>query len=91
MTSDQVNGAFEVVGGLMLVANVLRLHRDKETKGVGAFPTAFFTSWGLWNCWFYPHNGLTYSFLGGVFLAGVNFVWLCQMVYYRKTETRQWD
>jgi len=86
LTSDEVNGLWEVMGGFMLLANVFRLYRDKEVKGVGAWPTAFFTSWGLWNCFFYPINGLVYSFLGGMFLASVNLVWLCQMLYYIKLK-----
>lgn len=86
MSSDLVNGLFEFAGGLMLVWNIRRLYLDKEVKGASMLPLAFFTSWGLWNCWFYPTNGLWYSFLGGVFLAVVNAIWLGQMFYYIKVR-----
>lgn len=83
MSPDALNAVFEFVGGLMLWGNVRRLYRDKQTKGVSLLPTAFFTSWGLWNLYFYPAVGAPLSFFGGAFLAVANLTWLGQMAFYR--------
>ena len=52
---DFVNATFELGGGFLLLWNCLRLYRDKEVKGVSVGVTAFFTLWGYWNLYYYPH------------------------------------
>lgn len=86
MNSDLTNGAFELVGALMLALNVRRLCRDKEVKGFAPGPLAFFCGWGMWNCYFYPAHGLWYSFAGGALLCAVNLVYVLQVVYYLKVH-----
>jgi len=46
----------------------------------------FFTSWGMWNLFYYPHLGQWYSFAGGVFIVSVNTFWLGQIIYYRRNR-----
>jgi hypothetical protein len=82
ITPDIVNGAFELVGGCMLMTNVLRIYKDKILKGYNPISTVFFTGWGLWNLFYYPHLGQWFSFAGGVFIVTVNSFWLGQIVYY---------
>lgn len=82
MTGDLVNGLLEVGGAVVLTANVVRLHRDQEVRGVSPWPTAFFTLWGLWNCYFYPANGFMLSMVGGMLLVVVNTIWLGQVFHY---------
>ena len=82
MNSDLVNGLFEFAGAIMLSMNVLRLYRDKVLKGVSWWPTGFFTTWGLWNLYFYPANGLMWSYYGGLAIVTVNAVWLMMILHY---------
>lgn len=74
--SDICNGAFEAVGGGMIWLNVRQLLKDKVIKGVHWGPTVFFTSWGLFNLYFYPANNLWFSFAGGVSIVLANLTWL---------------
>ena len=84
MTSwpDIINGSSELFGAVLLLTNVVRLHRDKFVQGVHWTPTAFFTAWGLWNLFYYPHLGQWFSFVGGLAIVVVNAIWLGQFVYY---------
>lgn len=84
MSPDLFNGCFEFVGAVMLWSNVRRLYRDKETKGISIGPTAFFTSWGFWNLFYYSNLNQRFSFIGGANLVLANVVWLGQMIYYRR-------
>lgn len=86
MSADLVNGLFELFGSFFLALNVLRLHRDKQVKGVNWMATAFFMAWGYWNLYFYPAVGALLSFYGGVAIVIVNTAWLGQMVYYIRKE-----
>lgn len=86
MLPDLINGAFETFGGCALLLSVIRLHRDKQVRGVHWGNVGFFTAWGLWNLLYYPTLGQWASFAGGVFLVAVNAVWLGQIIYYQARE-----
>jgi uncharacterized membrane protein YesL len=86
MTSDLVNGLWELGGAILLCANIRQLHRDKEVRGFRADVLAFFTAWGIWNCYFYPANGLPLSFAGGALLALANLAYVLQVVYYLRVK-----
>ena len=79
---DVTNGLFEFFGGVLLILNCVRIHRDKKVMGVSILPVAFFTIWGLWNLAYYPHLGQWWSFSGGIFVVSVNAVWLGQVWYW---------
>lgn len=81
-TSDLINGLFEFGGGLILMLNCRRIHKDKQVKGISIFPFAFYTGWGVWNLWFYPAVGAWFSFWGGVLVVSVNAVFVCQVAYH---------
>lgn len=83
LTPDQINGCFEIVGGIFCSINVWRIWKDKQVKGVSLWPVIFFTTWGLNNTWFYPHYDLWYSFAGGLLLPLSNFAWLVLALYYK--------
>jgi hypothetical protein len=53
-------------------------------KGVHWIPTGFFTAWGFWNLYYYPHLDQWLSFFGGLFIVAGNFSWLILMVMYWK-------
>lgn len=79
---DGVNGAFEALAGVMVFLHVLRLLRDKKVAGVSLLATAFFTSWGFWNIYYYPSIGQQISFYGGLAVVVANCAWVSLMAYY---------
>lgn len=81
--ADQFNGLFEFGGGLMILKSVFLLHQQKMVRGVSKLPVFFFTSWGFYNLFYYPHLGQWWSFSGGCVIVTVNAIWLAQIVYYR--------
>ena len=86
MTPDMVNVLFELVGGLMLWGNVVRLYRDKMVRGVHWTYMSFFAIWGWWNLYYYPYLDQWWSFAGGVSLVVANSVWIAQLFYYNWRE-----
>ena len=81
---DMINGAFECSGGFFVLLSVARTLRDKHVAGVSMLTVLFFTSWGLWNLYYYPYLGQVVSFIGGVFVVGANLAWLYLIVRYRR-------
>ncbi|WP_321471060.1 hypothetical protein [uncultured Paludibaculum sp.] len=79
---DLINGAFELWGGVFIFLNILQLLRDKQVKGIHWGSSLFFTSWGVWNLWYYPHLGQWASFAGGAVICGLNVVWLFLRIRY---------
>jgi uncharacterized membrane protein YfcA len=82
--SDIINGLFECSGGFFILLSILRLHKDKQVRGVSWLQVGFFSSWGFWNLYFYPHLGQWLSFAGGMFLVLANTFWLGQIAYYSR-------
>jgi hypothetical protein len=81
-TPDLVNGVFEAFGSLGVWGNVLALIKDKQVKGTRWWFAAFFTSWGFWNLYYYPHLGQWLSFWGGASMALANLVWVVLAIKY---------
>ena len=79
---DIINGLFEFGGAGALGLNVARIYRDKAVAGFHPGYVAFFTAWGIWNLYFYPHLGQWWSLAGGIALVAVNLVWLGQIYFY---------
>jgi hypothetical protein len=86
MNPDLINAAFEVLGAIVLLENVRAIRRDKRVLGMNPWVTVFFTSWGLWNLFYYPSLDQWASFSGGIALVLVNIVWLCHAWKYRRSE-----
>lgn len=81
---DLGNGTFELVGGLLNWMNVYRLYKDKALRGVHYLPAMFFTAWGYWNCFYYPHLHQWFSFTGGLVIVLANSAWVYLALKYRK-------
>ena len=79
---DYVNGAFEFFGGAVNWLNVRHILRDKKVRGVSIIPT-FFSSWGLWNLFYYPSLDQWASFTGGLVIVGANIAWVRYAWRYR--------
>lgn len=82
---DLINGLFEAFGGASIWLNVRRILKDKQVRGVSLVATAFFASWGWWNCYYYPSLGQWLSFWGGVVIVSANSVWIFLAVKYCKS------
>lgn len=85
MISDLTNGAFELLGAVMVLNHCRVLYRDKAVKGISILSTAFFASWGAWNLYYYPSLGQWWSFAGGVGIVLANALWVALLLRYRKT------
>lgn len=85
--ADLVNATFEFGGSLAIGASILRLAHDKQVKGVSWYMIAFFTSWGAWNIYYYPHLGQTASFVAGLGVLATNLIYLSMLLYYSRRTT----
>ena len=79
---DMTNGSYESLGGICIWLSVYRLWIDKQVKGISILTVFFFTTWGLWNCYYYKFLGQTASWMGGIFTTTANIVWITLMIYY---------
>lgn len=84
--NDTINGAFELSGGLANYLNVRQLYKDKKVRGIHWSTYAFFTTWGIWNLWYYPSLNQWMSFAGGCSIVLMNMTWLSLALYYIKQE-----
>lgn len=82
---DLIMGLFEIGGSVAIWGNVCRILKDKQVRGVSPWATAFFTSWGFWNVYYYPHLGQWLAFWGGMPIVAGNVTWLYLMWRYRKS------
>lgn len=83
MIPDLINGLFEAAGGFFVLNHCRVLSKDKKVKGVSILSTVFFTSWGVWNLYYYPHLGQWLSFVGGLFIVLANSLWIGLMLKYK--------
>ena len=80
--NDLINGAFELLGGLLIGLSIRRLLRDRVVKGISWVPVAFFTAWGFWNLHYYPSLDQWWSFAGGIVVVTANALWLLFLLYF---------
>jgi len=83
---DCVNGVYELLGAPFILMSVFALYRAKKVRGISWIHVLFFSSWGYWNLYYYPHLNQWWSFAGGLALVAVNTFWLGQILYYNKKE-----
>ena len=83
MTPDLINGAFEAGGMLFIYGHVRKIQRDKQVRGVFWPAVAYFTLWGFWNIFYYPHLGQWWSLAGGLGIAAMNTWWVYLLLKYR--------
>ena len=81
---DLINGSFECFGGTLLCINIYRLLRDKQVRGISLIPVIFFTLWGYWNLFYYPHLNQWVSFFGGILVVLANTMWVLMAIYYKR-------
>jgi hypothetical protein len=89
VNADLINGAFEAIGGLLVLNHCRVLFRQKRVAGVSKLSIAIFDAWGFWNLFYYPHLDQWFSFAGGLVIVAANALWLAMMLHYsnkRKTS-----
>lgn len=79
---DHINALFEFGGACAIALSVRRIARDKTIKGMHWAPIAFFTSWGIFNIFYYPAIDQIWSFRAGMLVTMVNLVYLSAIVRY---------
>lgn len=84
MTPDLINGLFEFAAAIFILHNCRVLYGHKQMRGMSTWSTVFFTAWGGWNIYFYPHLDQMWSFYGGVCVVTVNLLWIAMQLYYRR-------
>lgn len=84
MIPDLINGLFEFFGAFAAYLNVLKIRKDKVVQGYSPLTTVFFSSWGLWNLFYYYHLEQYLSWFGGMAIVLVNIVWLGHVWYYKR-------
>jgi len=83
MNPDHINGTFEFGGALVTWVNIRAIWRAKRYVGVSLLPWAFFTMWGWWNLYYYPHLEQFWSFVGGAALVASNTIFSALMFKYK--------
>lgn len=74
---DLVNATFEAFGAWSVWANVKRLRKDRDVKGVVWQFTIVWWLWGVWNLLYYgPILHQWFSEVAGAVLVSGNLVWL---------------
>lgn len=81
---DLINGLFEAFGAWSTWANVARLKKDRDVKGVVWQFTVIWWLWGIWNLLYYPLLGQWFSTVAGSVLVVGNGVWLATWLKIRK-------
>lgn len=89
MWPDVVNAIFEAVGGAAIASHCVRLFKDKLVRGVFWPATLFFTTWGIWNLYYYAHLAQWWSWTAGIMIATANLAWCGMLWYYIRAEKQQ--
>ena len=82
---DLLNGCFELFGSAFILLSIMKVLKTKSSAGVSWIHPAFFTAWGVWNLFYYPHLGQWLSFVGGIGVVSANIIWVSLLIKYRKT------
>ncbi|MFP3422517.1 hypothetical protein R0K19_24410, partial [Bacillus sp. SIMBA_161] len=78
---DYVNGAFELSGTFFISLSIWQVLKDRVVKSVHWGMVLFFSSWGFWNLFYYPHLDQMASFIGGIGIVAANTTYLLLLIY----------
>lgn len=87
MSPDLINGLFEFGGSVAVWLNFAAIIKDRGYAGTRWPMMVFFTAWGFWNLFFYPHLGQLLSFVGGISLTLANCFVVWAMAKYGRLKT----
>lgn len=86
MNPDVVNGLFEFLGCFFIGISVRKVYRDKKVAGVSWIHVSFWSLWGAWNLFYYPHLNQWWSFWGGMGVTSINTLYVAQLIYYGEAQ-----
>ena len=86
--ADTVNGSYEMIGGIFMLANCAKVYKDKQVKGISLASAAFFCSWGYWNIYYYPSLHQWMSTLGAILMTLFNTIWIAMAIYYTRRNKK---
>lgn len=86
LTPDLINGLFEFAGAVAGVYQIWVLHKHKKVRGFAPLAYLYFTAWGMWNCFYYPHLDQWVSLVGTIAITLSNGIYAAQAVYYIRRE-----
>ncbi len=81
---DIINGSFETAAGFAVLHHCFKLYEHKQARGLSIPAVLFFTVWGLWNLFYYPHLDQFWSFVGGIFITIANIGYLVMLAHYSR-------
>lgn len=70
-------------GLVAVLFNIAAIQRDRQVRGVSVFTVLFFTVWGFWNVYYYPHLNQIYSGMIAGCLAVGNLVYFSLILKYK--------
>lgn len=86
MNPDVFNGVLQVCGAGFVVISIVKLNGDRLVRGVSWLHVGFFTVWGYWNLFYFPHLGQWVSFAGALVIVLANTIWMGQLIYWSWRE-----
>ncbi len=89
MNPDVVNAFFELAGAFFICLSIKALWRDKEIKGVHWLPTVYFTTWSLWNIFWYNSLDKPWSLIGAYLMVVANMTWLISLGYFSYVKSKR--
>lgn len=85
---DAIHATFGVLYTLITFLNILALNRDKKVRGISIHYMGFVCLFSTWNI-FYLFNLEQYvAASSAVTYLTVNLIWITQMLYYLRLESR---
>lgn len=86
ITPDLITAAFELLASAFILNHARVLWKTRQAYGVSLVSTAFFSVWGLWNLWYYPHLDQTLAFYAGIMVMVANTFWVYSIWKIRRLE-----
>lgn len=86
MIPDLINASFEVFASVVSTLSLIAIYKAKRIVGASPWPTVFFSAWGLWNLFYYPHLGQFLSTGAAIGMLGINVTWLYLYYVYKEKE-----
>jgi hypothetical protein len=83
---DIINGLFEFAGALAGFWNVATLLRQGKVRGFSPMAYVYFTAWGTWNCFYYPHLGQWFSLAGTIAITVSNGLFAGLAIYFSRRQ-----
>jgi hypothetical protein len=84
MWADIVNGCYEGLAGLFILNHCRLVLKERDAKGISVVSLVFFSTWGVWNLYYYPSLGQWMSFYGGLSIVSANILYVLLVLKFRK-------